>query len=227
MMKKVLLHTIFPDALNGPNTVNKMIRESALLKENYIIEDINQTTLPHKNPIKFWKLIRSLKRDIASRKADAIIVTGLQFAGFCCTLAARLAGVKHIIVCVHGYSGDAQGISRPMRWLYNHIIEPWTIKMCHCIYAVCDYGAGREMMKKYAKGKLYGTIHNCFPTPSQTPEHGFRAEVGIPENAVVLTSVGRVVADKGHREIIEATRRGLRIVWSGTSSPTPMKENSP
>ena len=206
-MKKILLHTIFPDCLNGPNSVNKMIRDSWVLKESYQIEDVNQTILPGKNPIKFVKLVFSMKKEIERKKADAIIVTGLQFAGFCCTLAAKLARINKIIVCVHGYSGDAKNISSTMRFLYNRIIEPATIYLCDSIYTVCDFGANRPMMKKYSKGKLYGTIHNCFPDPICLPQAGFRRKEGIADDAIVITNVGRVVEDKGHKEIIDIIKR--------------------
>lgn len=208
-MKKILLHTIFPGCLNGPNTVNRLIRESNLLQDSFVIEDLNQTTLPGKNPFKFIKLIYDLKKDIVGRGADAIIVTGLQFAGFCCTLAAKLAHIKRIVVCVHGYAGDDNNLSPIMRWLFNNIVEPWTIRLCDSVYTVCEYGANRHMMKKYARGKLYGTIHNCFPNPVEKAQEGIRKKLGIDKEKVVIASVGRVTEDKGHREIINALKMGL------------------
>lgn len=39
-----------------------------------------------------------------------------------------------------------------------------------------------------------------------------RAELGIADEAVVVGTVGRVVAEKGHRELFEATRRLKRVV---------------
>lgn len=208
-MKRVLLHTIFPECLNGPNSVNACIRNSEIIKNDFEIVDLFQTSLSGKNPIKFVKIVNELRREIKAANADAIIVTGLQFAGFVCTTAAKLAGIKNIIVCVHGYSGDAQNISSVMRFAYSRIVEPLTLKMATTVYSVCEYGGNREMIKKHAKNKFYGTIHNCFPPKEVTAGGSFRAEYGIADDETVAVNVSRVVYDKGHADIIAMLQKGL------------------
>lgn len=209
MKPKIMLHTISPGKKNGPNSVNDCIRESKLLQSEFEIVNLEQTLLPGKNPIKLYRLISGLKKSIRQYDPDIVAVTGLQFAGFCATLAAKLAHVKHIVVCVHGFSGDAKGISRVMRFLYNCVIEPLTIKMAESVYTVCQYGANRKMIRRYAKKNFFGTVHNCLPPVTQEIKPGFREEFGISKDKCVVVSVGRVIYDKGHCEIIEALKLGL------------------
>lgn len=204
-----MLHTISPEKRNGPNTVNDCIRQSRLLNEQYDIVDLEQKILPQKNPFKICKLIFELKKEIQKAQPDLVLVCGLQFAGFCATVAAKLKQVKKIVVCVHGFSGDAVNLSRIMRFLFNHLIEPLTIKMADSVYTVCDFASNRPMIRKYAKGKFFGTIHNCLPPPSTEIHDGFRKEFGISEDMCVVVSIGRVVIDKGHQEIIQALHTGF------------------
>lgn len=207
--KKILLHTICPQKKNGPNSVNDCIKQSDLLKKCFEIECLDQDILPGKNPIKFLRLIQLLKSKINSSHADAVAVTGLQFAGFCATFAAYLSNAKKIIVCIHGHSGDANNISGFEKFLFNHIVEPLTLKMADCVYTVCNCGANHKIVQKYANKKIYGTIHNCIPKISEPVKPGFRKEFEIDHAEIVITIVSRVVYDKGHQDVIDALQKGL------------------
>jgi glycosyltransferase involved in cell wall biosynthesis len=217
---RIMLHIISPNSLNGPNSVWQCIKDSTL-KDSYEFLDLVQTDFPGKNPLRILKLILKMKKQIDEAQVDIVHVTGLQFAGFCATLAAKISKASYIVVGVHGFSGDALSITRIEKFLYSYIIEPLTIKMATKVYTVCEFASRNPVITRNAKTNFFGVIHNPAPRINFDNYDAsiFRAEMEVKKDDILVVVVGRVVYDKGHSYIIEAIRKvtddRIRFVIAG------------
>lgn len=206
-MKKILLvDTKYKEG--GPKTVHQNILNSYLSKKYEIKEIGISDSVLHFNPIKGIKFILAYWKLINAEHADVALVRGLQYIGFLMVLAAKLSNVKKIIVCVHGSDWDVP--ERTFRKIIlKYIIEPLEIRMADSIFTVCQ--AEQKIVKplKLAKaGANKGVIYNTFPNVdiNKISSGKLRKELNIPENKIIVISVGRVVIRKGHQYIIETLK---------------------
>jgi glycosyltransferase involved in cell wall biosynthesis len=176
----------------GPATGVKLLMESDL-KSRYEF-----VPLIEKNGSSIF-IIKDLIAQIKKTKPDLIHIRGLQSSGFYGLIAARLGGCKKVIVSVHGISIDS-GIGQIKKVLYKKFIEPLTLKNADLVFCVCDYAAKRPYILRNTKN-LYGFIHNAAPDYSECDREklktSLRKELGIFSDEVVVTSIGRIVVDKG------------------------------
>lgn len=206
-MKKILLvDTKYKEG--GPKTVHQNILNSYLSKKYEIKEiGLNDSVL-HFNPIKGIKFVLAYWKLINAEHADVALVRGLQYIGFLMVLAAKLSNVKKTIVCVHGSDWDVP--ERTFRKIIlKYIIEPLEIRMADSIFTVCQ--AEQKIVKplKLAKKRANkGVIYNTFPNINinKITSGKLRKELSIPENKIIVISVGRVVIRKGHQYIIETLK---------------------
>ena len=207
-MKKVMLHMIKPERLNGPNSVIRLIEESRI-SQQYELSRLIQSTLPGKNPFKFYIAIREMIKQIKQIRPDIVQITGLQFAGFCAALAAKISGVKCIVVGILGFAGDDLSVNPFERFIYSYLIEPLTIIMSRYCFTVCKYSENKPMIKYIARKKHFGTIYNAVPVQiiSYVKKTTFRKEFKIGKEEIIVAVVGRLVHDKGHDYIIDAWKK--------------------
>lgn len=204
-MKKILLvDTKYKEG--GPKTVHQNILNSYLSKKYKLKEIGISDSALHFNPIKGIKFVHSYWKLINAEHADVALVRGLQYIGFLMVLAAKLSNVKKTIVCVHGSDWDVPERSF-RKIILKYIIEPLEIIMADSIFTVCQ--AEQTIVKplKLAKaGANKGVIYNSFPNIdiNKVASGRLRKELNIPENKIIVISVGRVVIRKGHQYIIEA-----------------------
>lgn len=185
----------------GPATGVKLIMESHLKNKYQFIQ------LLEKGGNKI-SVIKNMVTQIKKVKPDLIHVRGLQSSGFYGLLAARLAGCKKVIVSVHGMSIDtAIGFSKKL--FYKKIIEPCTLKNADLVFCVCNYAAQRPYIIKNAKN-LYGYIHNAAPDYSSYDHEKVRLskrkELEILPDEIIITSVGRIVIDKGIQHLVKSIK---------------------
>jgi len=150
---------------------------------------------------KLWKAIRHF--------SPTIVHTYLFTADFYGRISAKAAGVPILISSVRSTEPDK-------KWRY--ILVDWYLgKWCDAVIgnASCigEIVAAREKIKP---SKIY-TIHNGvdldrFPYPMQNGH--LRRFLGIPEDAFVLGTVGRLGPEKDHRTLLHAvaeiSKKGLR-----------------
>lgn len=204
-MNKILLHDQ-KYFIGGPKVVLDGISNS-YLKEKYEFVRLYQTETCGFNPFKAISFINKYRRLINKENADVIYICGLQYTGLLMTIASKLSNVKKVVLSVHGSDWDNPDKSF-RKWVLMHIIEPLEIKLADSVFTVCE-AAQKNIKPLRGKKNNDGVVYNTFPSEnfSQIPEYLLREELNIDEDKIIVTSVGRVVAAKGHKEIIEAIKK--------------------
>lgn len=111
-----------------------------------------------------------------------------------CVLLARATGAKSI---VHVHVKWSEYYGAAARWAVNH---------ADGVMAISEYVAGTVAGQRGAKDTIYTVLNGIDLTP-WNPEldgSGVRAELSIPDDAVVLASVSRLFHWKGQRELLKA-----------------------
>lgn len=151
-------------------------------------------------------LLAHFRKEILRIKPDMIHVRGLGNEGFHGALAARLAGVRRILVSVHGTVRDLQFPgSRVRNAVVRDVLEPATLRMASHILTVCHFAAEREFLNPY-RNKLIGVVHNGVETPAQSGVRGarLRNQFGVASEDVVAVCVSRITREKGYFLLAEA-----------------------
>lgn len=205
--KKIILHDQ-QYAIGGPKGVLDGIVNS-YLGEKYEFVRLAQPESCGFNPIKAISFILKYRSKINQEHADAIYICGLQYIGLLMVIAARLSNVKKVCLSVHGSEWDySNGTFR--KWILMHIIEPLEVRLAHSVFTVCDAAQRTIGSLKYAKKSCNdGVVYNTFPNfDYETIKQGkLRQELRLPDDKIIVTTVGRVVKDKGHADIIEAIKQ--------------------
>lgn len=215
---RVALHLIMPDQVSGPNSGKRLI-EASLIARKYEFGFFRQTWLAGGKPN--LSLVRDLARQLGEFRPHVVHVSGLQSAGFHAVLAARLASKAKVLVSINGFAGDDTRISAAKRAVFNLIVEPLTLLLCHRFYVVCAEASRRTMVRSF-RWKYAGVIHNPAPEISfdiREERSRVRQELGLSDDAYVAIVVGRMVPDKGIDYIAEAAGAeelsGIRWVLVG------------
>lgn len=197
-----MMHIVMPNQLGGPNICCKRIMDSNL-KKKYNFYPLNQTILA--NGKISIKLIKELVAQIKKIKPDIVHVSGLQSAGFHCVLAAKIAGIKNIVVTIHGFNGDSENISICKRIIFNKFVEPITLRLAKKIQIISvNYCKNRKMLKKISEKKLI-QIYNMIPNSTEK-KNNFRKVLNISKNDIVILLASRLVYDKGYSDLIDAIK---------------------
>lgn len=205
--KKIILHDQ-QYTIGGPKGVLDGIVNS-YLGEKFEFVRLAQPEGCGFNPFKAISFIWRYRKKINKEHADAIYICGLQYVGLLMVIAARLSNVKRICLSVHGSEWDNPDCTI-RKWILMHIVEPLEVRLAHSVFTVCEAAQRTVGALKYAReGCNDGVVYNTFPNfDYETIEKGIlRRELGLPEDKIVVTTVGRVVKEKGHREIIEAIKQ--------------------
>lgn len=200
----------------GPYVAHRRILESRL-SERY---DLVALSIPRArvllNPVGMWRFVHR----IDANKPDIVQCPGLELVGFLSVLACRLAGVKNIVLAVHGSMTEATRFPKCGKRIAN-FLEILTLRMMTVCYGVSGYVVNWPNMRRYA-AKCYGVIYNL-PTPldgGTDSDMSIRTELGVLRSDTVIVSTGRITYEKGYPVlcdvIIEMGRReGVRFVIVG------------
>jgi len=151
------------------------------------------------------KRIKDLKAQIKEINPDIVHYTGLQLSGFHMAVACKLAGVKHTVVTVRGFSGDVIFFSKVKKMILTYFLEPITLLLSKRVIGVSNYVVGRKMIRLFAKRKRQA-IYN-FPPPEITPtdpSNSLRKELNIKDTDLIIVSVARITRDKGYQVLEKA-----------------------
>ena len=204
--KKIILHDQ-QYIIGGPKAVLNGIVNS-YLNEKYDFVRLVQPESCGLNPFKAFAFILKYRKKINEENADAIYICGLQYVGFLMTIAARLSNVKKVCLSVHGSEWDTP--NRTFRkWLLMHVVEPLEVRLAHSVFTVCEAAQRSIGALKYAKNRRNaGVVYNTFPDYDYDAiqKGKLREELDLSEDKIVVVTVGRVVKEKGHQNIIEAIK---------------------
>jgi polysaccharide deacetylase family protein (PEP-CTERM system associated) len=130
--------------------------------------------------------------------------------GLLVPLAARIARIPLIIHTVHGLLIHDKMPRR--RAAAAHLVERFTALCCHHLFFVSaeDVRVAKRLVLKRASRLHYignGIDTARFHPPGSEERENARAALGIPDGAYVVGTVGRMVWEKGYKELLEAADR--------------------
>lgn len=202
--KKVLIYYTYENHMGGPRTYIRSIMESSL-REQYEFKVCYQNCSPGGLNI---GLLKRMVAAIRAEKPDVVHVQGLQSEGFYGVIASKLAGCKRIVMTVHGFAFDGDGIGRLKKWIYRYAVEPLTLRLSDCVFCVCESASKRKIIRKHAGKRNYGYINNPVPPMKVTTSRAdMRKSMGIGEQETVFVIAGRVVVGKGFGILANAVKQ--------------------
>ncbi len=163
-----------------------------------------------KDAVSLWRLWRLFRRT-----CPGLVVSGTPKAGFLGTLAARAAGVQHVVYVLHGLRLEtAPGWKRRILWLCNWLA-------CHAADHVLsvspslrkraiDLGlVSPDRIRVPGHGTSNGldTEHWRRTPAAEAEGRRTRVALGIPATAPLIGFAGRLVRDKGVIELYAALSR--------------------
>ena len=197
---KVLMYYTYSSRIGGPLTNIKSIMASPL-REKYDFAACYQEMAPGGVNM---ALLRRMRDIIRAEKPDIVHIHGAQSEGLYGVLAARWAGGCRTVMTVHGFAHDDSHYRGVKRFLYRRIIEPLSLRLSDCVYCVCRCTAERSIVRRNARKRSAGYIHNCVPALRYREEReAVRARYGIRPSEVVLCITARVTLDKGFDVLME------------------------
>ncbi len=161
---------------------------------------------PWRDLVALWRITKALRRE----KPD-MVHSMTPKAGLLTMVAARMASVP---LRVHTFTGlvfpTAQGMKRRLLMLTDRVT-------CACATHIIPEGEGvksdllrfgitRKQMKVLGHGNVRGIdlIYYCRTPKIEVEARGIRQSLNIPRDAFTFIFVGRLVADKGIGELVEA-----------------------
>ena len=178
-----------------------------------------------------FSLIFKVANYIKRNKID-LVQTTLLYADLIGPMAAKLAGVKHVI----SWETVSHGENDPLRTKTRHRFGyRLSMKMVSRIIAVSKETQisiilNRKINPKKVKLIYYGVDTDLFNS-SENGRVSKRAEFGIREDDIVISAVARLEEVKGHKYLIEATKDlikdfpALKIVFVGDGTLRGKLEN--
>lgn len=197
-------------SIGGPKVVLDGIQNS-YLKEKFEFVRLYQTEACGVNLFKAITFINRYRKIINKENADVIYICGLQYTGLLMTIASKLSNVKKVVLSVHGSDWDnPDGSIR--KWILMHIVEPLEIKLADSVFTVCE-AAQRGIKPLHGKKNNDGIVYNTFSDAdyNKITEGLLRKELNIDDRKIIVTTVGRVVEAKGHKEIIGAIKKNIDV----------------
>jgi len=184
------------EIISGPQTGS----EGSLIEE-VRARDIPLTIIPELvREISPWNDFLSLTKMAWSMRKNryAIVHTHSSKAGILGRFAARLAGVPIIIHTVHGWSFHDR--MSPLTRRTYIILERQAASFSNAIITVSNRDIEKGLAARIGSREQYHLIHSAIPLdefdPSNFDRNAVRKELGIPDDANVIGSIGRFSPQK-------------------------------
>ena len=165
--------------------------------------DLNRSPFSFQNIIAYKQLCR-----IIHENEIEFIHCNTPVGGILGRLAGKKCKVKKVIYQAHGfhfYKGAPL-----LNWLLYYPVEKWLARYTDALITINqeDYALAKRKMKLRNGGKVYyvpgvGIDHHKF-SKATIDKAAKRRELGIPEDAVLLLSVGELNHNKNHETVIRA-----------------------
>jgi glycosyltransferase involved in cell wall biosynthesis len=158
------------------------------------------------HPLKHLASIAQLVRLFRREKFD-VVHAHTPVAALIGRIAARIAGVPLIVYTAHGFYFHEQ--MRPLPRAIFTFLE-WLGGRCtDLLFTQSEEDAATAIARRFLPADRVLAIGNGvdiarFNPGAARPRAATRAELGIPEDAVVIGMIGRMVAEKGFGEFFDA-----------------------
>ncbi len=168
------------------------------------------------NPLRNLQAAGELHR-LFRRESFDMVHTHTPVGAFVGRLAARCARVPRIIYTAHGFYFRQHACAAPggayRAGVARRPGDP------HAVYPVTgrcrDRAAAGALPNRRHRAIGNGSDPEIFrPDVNQQDRQRIRAAIGTPDERVVILMTGRLVAEKGYRELIEAMRRVDAELWA-------------
>jgi glycosyltransferase involved in cell wall biosynthesis len=178
------------------------------------------------SPVANARALGAARRLIRAERPD-MVHAHMPIAGFVGRLAARLERVPRVAYTSHGFLFNQSG--SPLRRGASLLLEWAGSPMTDVFMTVSEKeaeDARRLRIHRRATAVLNGRDPAVF-RPDPEARARIRAELGVPPDRVVAVIVSRLVAHKGHKELLEAARDVPEVdVWVvGERLPTDRGED--
>lgn len=169
------------------------------------------------NPVRNMRSGIALRKLFACEKFDLVHVH-TPAAAFVGRLAAAQAGVPRIVYTAHGFYFH-ENMPFPKR--QAHIAAEWLAgRATHTLFTQSEEDAATARLLHLCRTGDISAIGNGSdpdvfrPADDCLTRARLRAEIGTPEDRVVVLMTGRLVAEKGYRELIAAMRDVDAELWA-------------
>lgn len=198
------------DLVCGPQTGS----EGSLIEEAQA-QQISLTILPNLlrqvSPIHDLIALFQLTQ-LCRRRRYGIVHTHSSKAGILGRLAARLAGVSHIVHTVHGWSFH-EYMPPIVRQGYI-LLERWMATFSDALIVVAEKDRLKGLQAGIGRPEQYHLIRSAIPVdafdPARIDRQSVRHSLGISASAVVIGNVGRFSAQKNPLEWVRVAGRVAR-----------------
>ncbi|HBU69268.1 MAG TPA: hypothetical protein DEE98_02670 [Elusimicrobia bacterium] len=157
------------------------------------------------NPVKDLRALIELINILKEHRPD-IVQTNTSKAGFIGRWAAKFAGINRIIHMPHGhvfYGYEFSGIKTKLFLLLEKLSAPIT----GILIALTQGEKNESLLLGVGKPEQWEIVHPCVDKTEMTPKRTreeVRRELNIPDSAVVIGCVARLVPVKGVIYLVEA-----------------------
>lgn len=150
-------------------------------------------------------LIRRLQPDV--------VHTHTSKAGFLGRLAARAAGVPLIVHTIHELPGNSTRSpwKKALYWSLEFLAARWA----HHLVTVSEANRRQILAERLCGAKKLTLVREGLDLSLYEPRRPaleVRRELGVPDGAPLVGSVGRLEPAKGHADLLEAFRRVLDVL---------------
>jgi glycosyltransferase involved in cell wall biosynthesis len=168
------------------------------------------------NPLALWRSYRAIRHMLDAEKFDMVHVH-TPVAALAGRLAAWRAQVPKIVYTAHGF--------------YFHEHMPWPKRAAHIglewvagrttdlLFTQAEEDAATARRLGLARGPIHAIGNGSDPArfrpalPLETTRAEIRAALGTPPDRPVILTIGRLVAEKGYPELVEAMRDVDAELW--------------
>jgi glycosyltransferase involved in cell wall biosynthesis len=168
------------------------------------------------NPLALWRSYRAILATLRAEKFD-IVHVHTPVAALAGRLAAWRAGVSKIVYTAHGFYFH-EHMPWPKRCL--HIGLEWLAgRTTDLLLTQAEEDAATARRLRLARGPIHAIGNGSDPArfrpalPLETMRADIRAAFGTPLDRPVILMVGRLVAEKGYPELVEAMRNVDAELW--------------
>lgn len=180
----------------GPYVSHSRIMNSRL-KNQY---DFVPLSVPIPRVLRSHDGMTSFVRSIESLNPDLVQFAGLQLEGY--LVSRALLRVEHTrsLLAIHGSCSEAQYLPSWKKAILG-LLERRTVANSDYCYAVSHYVEGWRVTQ--SSDNCLGVVYNLPGSLTTTKSRGsVRDELGIPRDAMVVVSTGRIIEEKGYDLVV-------------------------